>query len=168
MPIRPENRARYPANWKTEIRPAILARAGNKCEGCGLENHSHIMRPVSGSSFLLKRVKIVLTIAHLDHTPENCNHDNLRALCQKCHNTYDAPMRAANRKQRKQAEQDRCKLPPDIKHYLDDALKKLTVLTDGMKGHKEREARDYLRSWVQTRLGFIKDWAEGRDDESEK
>jgi hypothetical protein len=32
----------------------------------------------------------VLTIAHLDHTPENCDDDNLRAWCQRCHLTYDA------------------------------------------------------------------------------
>lgn len=34
--------------------------------------------------------KIVLTIAHLDHTPENCDPANLRAWCQRCHLTYDA------------------------------------------------------------------------------
>jgi hypothetical protein len=32
MPIRLENRTRYPANW-SEIRAAILLRAGNHCEG---------------------------------------------------------------------------------------------------------------------------------------
>jgi glyoxylase-like metal-dependent hydrolase (beta-lactamase superfamily II) len=32
---------------------------------------------------------IVLTIAHLDHTPENCADDNLKALCQRCHLAYD-------------------------------------------------------------------------------
>jgi 5-methylcytosine-specific restriction endonuclease McrA len=34
--------------------------------------------------------RIVLTIAHLDHTPENCDPANLRALCQRCHLAYDA------------------------------------------------------------------------------
>lgn len=28
----------YPPNWRTEIRPAILARAGNRCEVCGAKN----------------------------------------------------------------------------------------------------------------------------------
>lgn len=37
----------------------------------------------------LAEVKVVLTIAHLDHTPENCDLDNLKALCQKCHLRYD-------------------------------------------------------------------------------
>ncbi len=96
MPIRPENRARYPANWK-EIRRAILERAGHCCEGspqhpnCRARNHS--THPVTGSL-------VVLTIAHLDHQPENCEPENLRAWCQRCHNTYDAPMRAAGRRER--------------------------------------------------------------------
>jgi hypothetical protein len=87
MPIKPENRARYPKNWKTEIRPAILQRAQNKCEGspkfpeCRAENH--LPHPVTGS-------KVVLTIAHLDHIPENCEPENLRAWCQRCHLVYDA------------------------------------------------------------------------------
>lgn len=42
-------------------------------------------------------IMIVLTVAHLDHTPENCSPDNLRALCQRCHNRYDAKHRAETR-----------------------------------------------------------------------
>lgn len=34
----PFDRSKYPANWHTEIRPRILARAENKCELCGAEN----------------------------------------------------------------------------------------------------------------------------------
>ena len=34
--------------------------------------------------------RVVLTVAHLDHTPENCEPANLRAMCQRCHLTYDA------------------------------------------------------------------------------
>lgn len=41
----------------------------------------------------LRIVRIVLTVAHLDHQPENCADENLKALCQRCHNRYDAPMR---------------------------------------------------------------------------
>ena len=44
----------------------------------------------SGKTFLLTRATVVLTIGHLDHTPENCADDNLRAWCQRCHLTYDA------------------------------------------------------------------------------
>jgi hypothetical protein len=34
----------YPKNWKTEIRPAILKRAGDKCEFCGVPNKAFIFR----------------------------------------------------------------------------------------------------------------------------
>ena len=40
---------------------------------------------------------IVLTVAHLDHTPENCDDENLRAMCQRCHLAYDAPRKRAER-----------------------------------------------------------------------
>lgn len=36
MPI---NYKKYPPNWK-ELRAAVLERANNKCEKCGLQNHS--------------------------------------------------------------------------------------------------------------------------------
>jgi hypothetical protein len=44
---------------------------------------------------------VVLTVAHLDHTPENCADDNLKAMCQRCHNRYDMPMRRAGIARRK-------------------------------------------------------------------
>ena len=97
MPIRPENRSRYPNDWP-QIRRHRLESAGYACEGspafpdCRARNGRP--RPVTGSI-------VVLTIAHLDHTPENCAPDNLRAWCQRCHNTYDAPMRAEGRKSRR-------------------------------------------------------------------
>lgn len=85
MPIKPENRARYPSNWK-RIRADILDRAGHRCEGspdypeCRAANYKP--HPVTGS-------RVVLTIAHLDHVPENCEPSNLRAWCQRCHLNYD-------------------------------------------------------------------------------
>lgn len=90
MPIKPENRSRYPKDWK-QIRARILERAHNCCEFCGIPNYT--VRD-NGS-------RMVLTIAHLDHTPENCDSSNLRALCQKCHNSYDAPHKAETRKARR-------------------------------------------------------------------
>lgn len=92
MPIKPENKKRYPPNWKTEIRPMILKRADNRCEFCGIENYT---TRDNGS-------RVILTIAHLDHTPENCDPENLRALCQKCHNNYDKEHRAETRKKTRQ------------------------------------------------------------------
>lgn len=89
MPIRPENLARYPANW-AEISLRIREAAFWRCEGSpaypscmAVHGEPH---PETGSI-------VVLTVAHLDHRPENCDPANLRAWCQRCHNTYDLPMR---------------------------------------------------------------------------
>lgn len=87
MPIKAENRARYPANWR-EIVDRVRARSGDQCEGspgfypdCRAANGQP--HPVTGSM-------VVLTTAHLDHQPENCELTNLRHMCQRCHLTYDA------------------------------------------------------------------------------
>jgi 5-methylcytosine-specific restriction endonuclease McrA len=122
MPIKPENRARYPKDWPA-IRARILARAGNACEKCKAPNRTRIARGAGKdegtymldtaevfcadtgqhlgscrhSDYQLARmVDVVLTIAHLDHTPENCADDNLRAWCQRCHLAYDAEHLRAN------------------------------------------------------------------------
>lgn len=97
MPIRPENKNRYPKNWR-EISLRIRDRAENKCEQCGVGNGAWLIRKGG------KRVRVVLTVAHLDHQPENCAPSNLRAWCQKCHNAYDAPMRARGIKERRRAD----------------------------------------------------------------
>ena len=69
-----------------------FVRADNKCEFCGAENYKQ--HPITGS-------KVVLTVAHLDHNPTNCNDDNLKALCQKCHLSYDAKHHAETRNRAK-------------------------------------------------------------------
>jgi hypothetical protein len=98
MPIKPENRHRYPKNWHTEIRPAILARAGHCCEGsplypdCRAANYAP--HPVTGK-------RVVLTTAHLNHQPEDVRPENLKAWCQRCHTTYDH----RHRRQQRQAAQ---------------------------------------------------------------
>ena len=46
-------------------------------------------------------IVIVLTIAHLDHDVTNNDYSNLKALCQRCHNKYDARYRVQNRKAKK-------------------------------------------------------------------
>ena len=124
MPI---DYSRYPANWSKEIVPTVLARAGEqrdsggkvaveaKCEWCQVKNHTwyHRLRNgvvapcydknngKDGECWYCQEghesVRIVLTIAHLDHDADNhdvCTH-RLKALCQRCHNHYDAPMRRA-------------------------------------------------------------------------
>lgn len=116
MPIRPENRARYPRDWHRISARIRFERAGGRCEcggECGQEHgrerHGEYIdqaprctarhgeeHPDTGSI-------VVLTVAHLDHIPENCADENLRAMCQRCHNRYDAPKRRAGIIQRERA-----------------------------------------------------------------
>jgi hypothetical protein len=119
---------KYPPNWKTEIRPAILKRAKNCCEFCNIPNYKHILRgfwndiecyqdddgtvydantsEILGSDYLgevhptNKLIKVVLTIAHIDHNISNNDHSNLKALCQRCHNRHDVSYRKENRSKR--------------------------------------------------------------------
>ena len=46
-----------------------------------------------GNEHIVKKVRVVLTIAHLDHDEENhdVTDDRLMAMCQYCHLVYDAP-----------------------------------------------------------------------------
>ena len=129
MPIKPENKARYPSDW-ADIRLRILKRARNKCEckgDCG-DHHPggscaaphlgkirrHTKKParwgtsidgsIKGDRLAKsnrwgpygKEIKVVLTIAHLDHAPEHNDPSNLKAFCQRCHLLYDAELHAAN------------------------------------------------------------------------
>jgi hypothetical protein len=126
---------KYPSNWLTEIRPRIMKRSNNTCEfdGCDfkhgeivwavkyrgrtqawyrdydaainhhprsyeMKNHKVVDNP--------KKVKIVLTIAHLDHDEENkdVSDDRLKAACQLCHLRYDA-------KEKYRRLKDKCKMP---------------------------------------------------------
>jgi len=93
-PIKSENKYRYPKNWD-EIRERIRIRANDKCEWCGVVNYSWINRKSREIclSDEYNAIRIVCTTAHLDHTPENNEDNNLAFLCQKCHNKYDAPHR---------------------------------------------------------------------------
>jgi len=54
-----------------------------------------------------KKVTVVLTVAHLDHDPENFNVslDRLRDWCQLCHFRYDANHRQAEREKTKGVKQ---------------------------------------------------------------
>ena len=92
MPIKKENIKRYPENWKQISADIRFNRANNHCEICGCENYKP--HPLTGS-------KVVLTVAHLDHTPENCDYSNLKAMCQKCLNSYDTEHRKSTRSKTK-------------------------------------------------------------------
>lgn len=100
MPIRASERARYPADWPVISLAIREDRAGWRCECAGeCDGHvpgsrctaaQHEPHPITGSV-------VVLTVAHLDHTPENCGPANLRAMCQRCHLRYDRRHHAETR-----------------------------------------------------------------------
>jgi len=108
MPIRPCDRDRYSKDWKS-VRARIRERAGHRCEFCGIENGSIGRRRRDGSFERwegteaevgalegVRLTRIVLTIAHLDHRPENNDDSNLRALCQRCHLLHDREQHLQN------------------------------------------------------------------------
>ena len=47
-------------------------------------------------SYIERRQRFTLTVAHLDHAPANCSRENLKALCSTCHLRYDARHHAKN------------------------------------------------------------------------
>lgn len=107
MPIKPENRARYPKNWR-DIVAQVRERSGNRCEGsplypdCRAPNgwiRNRRTGELTEDGMLAEAWEfadgdkvsvIVLTTGHLDHAPENCDLENLRHWCQRCHLAYDA------------------------------------------------------------------------------
>ncbi len=95
-PIRASERGRYPANWG-KVSLSIRRDRANwycECQGqCGVAHHSFLHgRCGQRQGWLTERgtAAVVLTVAHLDHTPENCDPSNLLAMCQACHLRYDA------------------------------------------------------------------------------
>lgn len=97
MPIRPSERARYPRDWSA-VSVRIRARAGGRCE-CGGEcggGHEGRCSATDGAPHPVTGSRVVLTVAHLNHEPEDCRDANLRAMCQRCHNRLDQPHRQAN------------------------------------------------------------------------
>ncbi|MBI1379454.1 MAG: hypothetical protein GC157_18550 [Frankiales bacterium] len=102
-PIRAENRARYPEDWK-QISTGVKDRAGWRCEcrgECARDGY-HLAedgrcRNRHGDPAFGTGSTVVLTTAHLDHTPENCDPGNLRAYCQACHLHYDRDHHARTR-----------------------------------------------------------------------
>jgi hypothetical protein len=111
----PFDRKKYPADWN-EIRQRILERAGNKCERCGVPNYSVGARDKNGEWWDEKSIhnmnsdcgwalwpdgfppmiKVVLTVAHLNHDPQDNRDENLAALCQRDHLGHDIRLHTYN------------------------------------------------------------------------
>lgn len=101
MPIRASEAARYPADWKA-ISQRIRARAEGQCEcegECGLHRtHPGPRRCTErhGEQAKWANGQVILTVAHLNHKPEDCRDENLKAMCQRCHLRYDSPHHMKN------------------------------------------------------------------------
>ena len=86
----PMDHKRYPKEWKL-ISKSIKDAAGWKCQKCGKQ----CRRP--GEPF--DTHKRTLTVAHLNHTPEDVMPENLMAMCAPCHLRYDKDIHAMHRKE---------------------------------------------------------------------
>lgn len=110
-PIRPENRARYPDDWREISNGIKIDRAKGRCECVGECGRPYLHLDVDdrcrnhhGQPAWQTGSNVVLTTAHLDHTPENCDPANLKAMCQGCHLHYDREHHAQTRAAAKRAE----------------------------------------------------------------
>lgn len=115
MPIRPENRDRYPANWP-DIALAIKQRADWRCEcrgECGRGTHEGRCPNVHKQAAYGTGSRVILTVAHLNHTPEDCRPENLLAMCQGCHLHYDREHHAETRRRTRLAQLNMDPLWPD-------------------------------------------------------
>ena len=104
----PVNYLNYHPDWKDRIRPEVLKRANYKCQFCGVPNRSEVIRDKKGEWIQVdelvrkwakgkkaKIVRIVLTVAHLNHLVIDNREENLKALCQKCHINHDKEHKSA-------------------------------------------------------------------------
>jgi hypothetical protein len=105
LPIKTENRARYPRNWAAISRRIRHKRARGRCEcrgECGIDHGGRC--PAINGERNARGSRVVLTVAHLDHTPEHAEDCNLLAMCNACHLRLDTDQhgksRAATERQR--------------------------------------------------------------------
>jgi hypothetical protein len=121
MPIKPEMRGFYPIDWPEISRHVRFERAGI-CQGCGRPHGAtirclpdgrwfdathHIWRNRRGcpsrwpdliDTAQMRRTRVVLAAAHLNHDPRNNRRRNLKSLCQRCHLTHDRAYHLAQRR----------------------------------------------------------------------
>lgn len=99
---------RYPPDWAA-ISRAVKDEAGWRCQ-CHGECGTRGGRRACAEPDLAGRCRaehgkpnprtlsiVVLTTAHLNDTPEDCDPAGLRAMCQACHLAYDTRLHRANR-----------------------------------------------------------------------
>ncbi|WRH66949.1 MAG: hypothetical protein RSE13_00020 [Planktothrix sp. GU0601_MAG3] len=123
------DKKRYPKNWN-QIATKIKDKANWRCEKCDRpcrqpgedrfqfedridatpwrdELYEEFYDEELGTVSLSKISRFTLTVAHLNHIPEDCQPENLKAWCSVCHLSYDANHHAqsakANRYKKREA-----------------------------------------------------------------
>lgn len=107
MPMNPKH---YPPNWKA-IALEVKEAANWICENC----HRPCRRQGESKQDFRNRIAVwhqiefddkpqrfTLTVAHLNHTPMDCDLSNLKAWCSVCHLKYDNKHRTQKRKRYRQ------------------------------------------------------------------
>ncbi len=118
---------KYPKDWKV-IRQRILERENHRCKECGVENHDIGYRDKNGKwhkiehshagdmegeyaeKMGLKIIRIVLTIAHLNHAVTDNRDENLAALCQLHHLRHDKEHHMKNARETRDKKKQQHKL----------------------------------------------------------
>lgn len=118
----PMDYSKYHPDWKAISKRIREDRAGNKCEWCSVENKAvgardkrgefHTEDEISGMggqegdalfpNGYPNMIRIVLTVAHLNHDIADNRDENLACLCQKCHNGHDVQYRQGHAKETRQ------------------------------------------------------------------
>lgn len=104
MPVRPENRSRYGTDWPEFSRHIRFERAESRCEcegECGMPGHVNIggrCENRHNKPSIYTGSKVILTVAHLNHVPEQRGADEVKAMCQGCHLWYDRAHHAATKR----------------------------------------------------------------------
>jgi ribosomal protein S14 len=112
----------YPSDWSQISRRVRFERASGICQGCG-RPHGVIVRclpdgrwfdatrhtwrngrgrparwPNLEEAAQMRKTRVVLAAAHLDHDPRNNRLRNLKSLCQRCHLIHDRPHHLVQRR----------------------------------------------------------------------
>jgi hypothetical protein len=120
----PVDYKRYPANWKTEIVPAMMKRADHRCEctgECGLHKTTGGPRrccELHTAPAKWAKGKVVLTCAHLGvakpdgspgdkHDKMDVRPENLKMMCQRCHLRFDIEEHVTNGKRTREAKKNK-------------------------------------------------------------
>ncbi|MEA5464756.1 hypothetical protein [Leptothoe sp. PORK10 BA2] len=181
----PMDRSLYPANWD-ELALQIKTEANWRCTKCGRP----CRQPGEAVSALYERLpdswkplwwevigdvreprpgRFKLTVAHLDHVPQNCDRTNLKALCAPCHGTYD--LKQMGRKRVLKAERHgqlrtddilngaQLALLPELVVYQRVDLRsggKRTMVPkplDSAENRRKHRAHGHASGWIEERIG---------------